>query len=149
MYTSIVVGCLLYLWQYLDFLKSVKGKRLPNNERFVMVVWKSTLSIRKSTKIVLKIRQIKVQFTCDRITFYSAHWFRNVKIDQQFKNSKNIDFRENIVKQEMSIYAKAKSLLICTIDVWPLLHMVWRIFRGFFLIITVKLHRCGYVLIKY
>ena len=47
----------------------------------------------------------------------TAHWFRNVKIDQQFKNSKNIDFRENIVKQEMSIYAKAKSLLICTIDV--------------------------------
>jgi len=46
-----------------------------------------------------------------------AHWFRNVKIDQQFENSKNIDFRENIVKQEMSIYAKAKSLLICTIDV--------------------------------
>ena len=50
-------------------------------------------------------------------TYCIAHWFRNVKIDQQFKNSKNIDFRENIVKQEMSIYAKAKSLLICTIDV--------------------------------
>ncbi len=46
-----------------------------------------------------------------------AHWFRNVKIDQQFKNSKNIDFRENIPNQEMSIYAKAKSLLICTINV--------------------------------
>ena len=69
----------------------------------------------------------------------SAHWFRNGKIDQQFKNSKNIDFRENIVKQEMSIYAKAKSVLICTINVWPLLHLVWRIFRGFILIITVKL----------
>ena len=52
------------------------------------------------------------------ILYYTnAHWFRNVKIDQQFENSKNIDFRENIVKQEMSIYAKAKSLLICTIDV--------------------------------
>ncbi len=48
---------------------------------------------------------------------YNAHWFRNGNIDQQFKNSKNIDFRENIAKQEMSIYAKAKSVLICTINV--------------------------------
>ena len=46
-----------------------------------------------------------------------AHWSRNVKMGQQFKNSKNIDLRENIVKQEMSIYAKAKSLLLCTINV--------------------------------
>ncbi len=61
------------------------------------------------------------QSECFAITtdfsYYIAHWFRNGNIDQQFKNSKNIDFRENIVKQEMSIYAKAKSVLICTINV--------------------------------
>ncbi len=45
--------------------------------------------------------------------FTNAHWSKIAKKGQQFNNSKNIDFREKIVKHEMSIYAKAKSLLIC------------------------------------
>ena len=51
----------------------------------------------------------------------------------KFNNSKTIGFTEKIVKYEMSIYAKTKSLLIC---VYSVLGEFSRIFFS----ITTKLH---------
>ena len=63
----------------------------------------------------------------------SAQWARIGQNGSKFNNSKTIGFREKIVKYEMSIYAKTKSLLIC---VYSVLVKFSRIFFS----ITTKLH---------
>ena len=48
---------------------------------------------------------------------FGAQWARIGSNGSKFNNSKTIGFREKIVKHEMSIYAKTKSLLICVYSV--------------------------------